>query len=344
MWAFYVNRGQGIASFGKQNKDGGIMKFSTANVAYQQTPFTGFRTFLKATRAGQEWNHMPFYPRSAGKSHSMQLTRDMFIGSSEMEIVEVASDVGLQTNILYFTSTNESFPSLIRRVTFKNLDRHDELSLDVLDGLGRLIPQGLIEANLDSMGRTQEAWMRVYNTGESSARGHAAITQPFFHISQGTADSAEVQVVNDGYFSVAFIDSDEREKENTLLPFVVDPNVVYGYDTTLTNPSGFFSSSLEEVLASPQGTSSRTPCAFAGASVTIAPRSSVTISTVYGYAKSLEHFLDDISPRLVAPKYIDSKREASQKLVSDIVDKVETKSGLDIFDQYVEQVILLYYL
>lgn len=41
MWAFYVNRGQGISSFGKQNKDSAIAKFVTAEKAYQQTPFTG---------------------------------------------------------------------------------------------------------------------------------------------------------------------------------------------------------------------------------------------------------------------------------------------------------------
>ena len=343
MWAFYVNRGQGIASFGKQNKDGGILKFSTANVAYQQTPFTGFRTFLKATRAGRKWNHMPFYPRTAGEGHLEQMTRDMFVGSSEMEIVEVESDMGLQTNVLYFTATNESFPSLVRRVTFKNLDHDDALSLDILDGLGRLIPQGLIEANLDSMGRTQEAWMRVYNTGESSESGHASITQPFFHISQGTVDSAEVQVVNDGYFSIAFIENDVEGKENDLLPFVVDPNVVYGYDTTLTNPSAFFSSSFKDVLESSQGTSSRTPCAFTGASLTIPPLGSVTISAVYGYAQNLEQFVNEISPRLVAPGYVNSKREASRKLVSDIVEKVETKSGLEIFDRYVEQVLHYFY-
>ncbi len=40
-WAFYVNRGQGISSFGKQNKDSAIAKFVTAEKAYQQTPFTG---------------------------------------------------------------------------------------------------------------------------------------------------------------------------------------------------------------------------------------------------------------------------------------------------------------
>jgi len=45
MWAFYVNRGQAIASFGKQNKDGAFFKFNTAEKAYQETPFTGFRCF-----------------------------------------------------------------------------------------------------------------------------------------------------------------------------------------------------------------------------------------------------------------------------------------------------------
>lgn len=30
MWAFYVNRGQGITAFGINNKDGGIAKFNTA--------------------------------------------------------------------------------------------------------------------------------------------------------------------------------------------------------------------------------------------------------------------------------------------------------------------------
>ncbi|NNK47233.1 MAG: hypothetical protein HKP01_00005, partial [Gemmatimonadetes bacterium] len=49
MWAFYVNRGQGIASFGIGNKDNPIMEFLPANKSYQSAPLTGFRTFLKLT-------------------------------------------------------------------------------------------------------------------------------------------------------------------------------------------------------------------------------------------------------------------------------------------------------
>ena len=47
LWAFYVNRGQAIASFGVDSKDMPIMEFQPANKAYQTVPYTGFRTFIK---------------------------------------------------------------------------------------------------------------------------------------------------------------------------------------------------------------------------------------------------------------------------------------------------------
>jgi len=180
MWAFYVNRGQGITSFGMQNKDGAISKFNTAEKAYQQTPFTGFRTFVKGTKGydDSKFTHMPFYPTTSTDASCQNIQRDMMIGTNEMEIQEIESSLKLQTNVLYFTITDEDFPALIRKTTFKNLDDREKLHLDVLDGLGRLIPAGLGNWALDAMGRTMEAWMNVYNT-----KGDV-ISQPFFHISQ----------------------------------------------------------------------------------------------------------------------------------------------------------------
>ena len=43
LWSFFVNRGQGIASFGINSKDYPLMSFHSANEAYQMTPFWGFR-------------------------------------------------------------------------------------------------------------------------------------------------------------------------------------------------------------------------------------------------------------------------------------------------------------
>lgn len=209
----------------------------------------------------------------------------MMIGSNEMEIQEVDDVNKLQTNVLYYTMTNEDFPALVRKTTFTNLD-NSEVTLEVLDGLGRLVPSGLGNWALDAMGRTMEAWMNVYNS-----KG-PVISEPFFHISQGTADSAQVQIIKDGHFAVAFIDTDASTEAAasagdllTSLPFIVDPSVVFDTDTTMIDPRGFFDSgaSVYSLLRSTQGTTSRTPCAFAGAQLKLAPGKSATIVSVYGH-------------------------------------------------------------
>lgn len=165
MWVFYVNRGQGITSFGIQNKDGGILKFLTAEKAYQQTPFVGFRTFVRGKLGKKLFNHMPFFP--IVDKDIVKPSRTMFIGMNEMEIEEVAPSIGLKTNVLYFTPPDEDYPSLVRSATFTNIDQTETLKIDVLDGLGKLIPSGLPNNNLDAMGRTMEAWMNVSNTSIS---------------------------------------------------------------------------------------------------------------------------------------------------------------------------------
>ena len=47
IWCYYVNRGQGVVSFGVDNKDHAIMEFYPAHQAYQNVKTTGFRTFIK---------------------------------------------------------------------------------------------------------------------------------------------------------------------------------------------------------------------------------------------------------------------------------------------------------
>lgn len=326
MWAFYVNRGQGITAFGIQNKDGAIAKFNTAEKAYLQTPFSGFRTFVKGQRYNGKFTHMPFFINSNDKT-----TRNMAIGGSEMEIEEVESSIGLKTNVLYYTIADEDFPALIRKTSFTNLDAYMDLDLEVLDGLGKLIPSGLGNWVLDAMGRTMEAWMNVYNAdGEE-------ITQPFFHISQGTADTASVQIIKDGHFAVAYVESDDAIK---LLPFVVDPSVVFNTDTTMSNPSGFFSPdspSVEDIVKLPQGKTSRTPCSFAGTSLRIPAGGTVSIISIYGHADNLDDFLTKISPKITSKGFVNEKRVGAAAIVDRITDKVETVTSSPLFDAYVKQ-------
>lgn len=155
MWAFYVNRGQGMTSFGINNKDGAIAKFNTAEKAYQQTPFTGFRTFVKGTSGTLSFESMPFAPHFSEMSPEKKPKRTMSIGMNEMEINEHDPATNLHTKVLYFTVPEEEFACMVRRVTFTNAGPND-MELEVIDGLAKLEPSGIPNGNIDSMGRTME--------------------------------------------------------------------------------------------------------------------------------------------------------------------------------------------
>ena len=47
MWVFYVNRAQGVTSFGIDGKDSAMVEFFSANRSYQFTPSIGFRSFFR---------------------------------------------------------------------------------------------------------------------------------------------------------------------------------------------------------------------------------------------------------------------------------------------------------
>ena len=115
LWAFYVNRGQAIASFGVGSKDMPIMEFQPANKAYQTVPYTGFRAFIKVRDAADGF----YEPFSASALPTP--TRRMFIGPSEIELEETSPTRGLQVNVLYFTLPGEPFAGLVRQVTVRNV-------------------------------------------------------------------------------------------------------------------------------------------------------------------------------------------------------------------------------
>src|SRR4051812_23342611 len=60
LWAFYVNRGQGVISFGIRNKDSAILEFFPADKAYQLVTSRGFRTFLKISKGQKTIFYEPF--------------------------------------------------------------------------------------------------------------------------------------------------------------------------------------------------------------------------------------------------------------------------------------------
>ncbi len=368
MWVFTVNRGQVVSSFGIKNKDGGISGFQTAEKAYQATPFVGFRTFVKGERSDVSgsscWRHQPFFPSTdadsvtedtndsgssqndiESKGSSSEISslqrqkrqRDMHIGKNEIEIIEIEPDLGLRTQILYYTTVEQNFPALIRKVTFANIGK-GALNIEALDGLAKLNPSGLSYQALLTMGRTMEAWMHVYNTGA----GDGSIKQPFFHITQGFADTTVVSIIKAGHFAMSFIEDPTNIGSDGLykmLSYIVDPTVVFGTDTSFTSPNKFWNSKLNfsEFLSQSQGTTSRTPCAFAGMKTTLDENESITITAVIGHANDLESFTTSIAPTVLTPGFADRVRSAGQTEINSITKRVKTVTSMPLFDQYVEQ-------
>ena len=166
-------------------------------------------------------------------------------------------------------------------------------------------------------------------------------TLPFFHVSQGFADTAQVQVVKEGHFSLAFIEGGKLKNDlHDLLPFVVDPSTVFGTDTTLSDPNPFFNTPLDELLQQHQGTTSRTPCAFAGASVVLPPGASITVTSVYGKADSLATLVGVYKDKIRKRGFVDGKRVTAQAVVKAITGRVSTTTSSSLFDMYAEQSFL----
>ena len=84
MWAYYVNRAQGIASFGIKNKNYSIMEFYPANSSYSLVSSLGFRTFLKIKRGGKITDYEPFRVNPSG-----DVKQTMYITSCDMAIKEI---------------------------------------------------------------------------------------------------------------------------------------------------------------------------------------------------------------------------------------------------------------
>src|SRR3954454_7522 len=113
MWVFYTNRGQGIASFGVNNKDGSMLEFLPANKAYQATSILGFRTFIRTQGAKPE----VFEPFAIAADRA----QTMIVRPFELELRERDTKRGLEFSVVYFGVPGENCPVLARSLTIRNI-------------------------------------------------------------------------------------------------------------------------------------------------------------------------------------------------------------------------------
>jgi hypothetical protein len=336
VWAFYVNRGQAMATFGTESKDFPILEFNPANKAYQMTPFWGFRTFLRGTRTGvskTSFQIEPFAPANSRnlddpKDDPTKPKRNLYVGTNEVEIEEIDGVHGVTTTVNYFVLPEENFASLIRRTTISN-SGDSELTIDVLDGLAKMEPfGGALDGLLKSMGRTLEGWMGVYHADET-------LNMPFFRLSTEPSDTASVHIEQAGHYCLAFIESAVAKSD--LLPIVFDSSKIFGMDTSLENPAGLATSSVEEILETPQYGWAKTSSAFAAVTaITLKPGENVTISSVYGKADQIER-LPELASLVTAPNFVESKFQRARSLINDLTAGVDTETVNPLFDGTVRQ-------
>ncbi len=303
VWSFYVNRGQAIASFGAGDKEHSIMEFFPAHQSYQNVKTTGFRTFVKADGRVVE----PFADETL--PHRMRIF---------MNALEIETELpGLRVRASYFTLPGERLGALARTLTIENAADHP-LRMEVLDGMSALIPSGVSLSTLKAIGQTARAWMQVEDVERRT---------PYFRVRASMDDSAEVSQVEAGHFALGF------DEQGAPLPMLVDPSLVFAYDTSLRRPVSFEGTPLAALLSREQVTANEFPCCFFAREGTLAPGEAMTVCSLYGRAESkarLAAFCE--TPRPLA--YFAERRARADAIAQELTGRVETHTASPAFDAY----------
>jgi len=310
-WCYYVNRGQGVVSFGTENKDHAIMEFFPAHQAYQQVGTLGFRSFLKVNGHFLE----PFQGQG--------VSRTLSVSMGDLTIEEVREDLGLEITVEYETLPLESLGGLLRKVTLKNISQED-FSVEFLDGMPALIPYGIDLRALKETGQTMKAWMQVEDVEKAL---------PYYRTRIATKDVSEVLRVDRGNYYFTF------SEEQTLLPMVVDPKVVFGHDVSYKEPLGFMKKSLGELLKEKQRTMNELPCAFSGWQGILAKGEKRVFHSVSGMAEN-KAILEAFSKRAKEDGYFSKKTKENEGILEALTKVIHTETGHEVFDAYAKQTYL----
>lgn len=305
IWCYYVNRGQCVVSFGVDNKDHAIMEFYPAHQAYQNVKTTGFRTFIKKAGVVIEAFSDENIP------HTMQ------IAMNGLEIEEDNGEAGVQTHVTYFTLPGENLGALVRKVEVKNISA-ESMQLEVLDGMPAVIPYGVNLDSMKSMGQTSKAWMQV----EDAETG-----VPYFRVRASMDDTAAVQKIEGGNFAAGCLTNGE------LLTPIVDPMLIFDYDTSLRRAVGFEEKSLAELLSAEQITMNQLPCSFYGVSKELEAGESLVLYELIGQVEKKE-ILSSFFAEKKDGNYFETKKKEADELVDELCAGIETHTASKDFDAY----------
>lgn len=308
LWAFYVNRGQGISGFGLQDKNHPIMEFTPANKAYESVGQIGFRTFIKVNGVYYE----PFLPQS-NNLHRMYISRHSFA------IEEINESLGISVCVEYYGLPNENIGALVRQTKITNMT-DQPLDIEVLDGLSEILPAGIKNDEFKQISNLLCSWMDV----DDLEKGFA-----FYRLRSSTGDSSVVTEITNGNYLFGTLN-------HQLVTPITDQDLIFGMDHAKRRANHFYNETLSDIIKSPQVTANKIPCGFIPIQQRLQPKESVDINIVTGYTHSKQHLLDFIT-KAKQQDYLANKKVEAKKLIDDIVNDVATHSSSDILNEYIKQ-------
>ncbi len=312
MWAFYVNRGQVMGSFGVKDRNGTIMEFFPAHTMYQNVERKGFRTFIKYN--GEI--HEIFSPISADT-----YKRHMVIEKNLVRIVEENKTLGLRITVTYFTMPGESYAAMVRRVDIESLDKKNR-EIELLDGLPQLLPVGATNASYQEMSNLMKAWYEVYNTDNRIA---------FYKVRASTADTVEVSEYEHGNFFLSF-----SSESNGLLKPIYDMDIIFGHSKGMSRPDGW-DSTIEELVNRKQIAQNKVSGGFSGVRANIGD-GTFTLCSVIGHISSVDMINSKKADFCL--EFITRKEKQAIDLVEGLVADTYTKTAVSLFDKYIDQCYL----
>jgi hypothetical protein len=312
LWVFYTNRGQGINSFGIHNKNNAIMEFNPANTAYENTPLKGFRTFIKCNKEYYE----PF------QTLSNNVKRNLYIRKNSIRLEEINYDLELKINVKYFVLPKESIGALVRCVEIENIGE-SEKTVEVVDGMPKIIPYGIHNGAFKEMSNLLKSWTEIKNIENNV---------PYYTMRASSDDSAEVSEVEGGYFYASVINGQ-------VVPVIYDPEVIFGYDTSLVHPVGFLEHDLESLKNEQQYYVNKVPCGFTADQMNLQPSETQKITTLIGFAGTVAQINEKLAD-FCNVDYVLKKEQQADEIVDELTKDVKTHTANPVFDQYVEQCYL----
>ncbi|SES15713.1 hypothetical protein [Salipaludibacillus aurantiacus] len=320
MWVFYVNRGQGIASFGIQDKNHAMMEFLPADKSYQMVHLQGFRTFIKISDSEGERVIEPFQP---GESEKTSVKETMTISENMLELEYVNHSEGFSMNVSYYTLAHSPVSGLIRHVTFRNNSDRPK-TFEILDGMPALLPSGVANTPYKELGNTLKSWFDVVNLDQKV---------PFYKLRGSMEDTAEVSEVNEGNFYVSLFSTKEDER---IIKPIVDRDVIFGADTSMQTPVNFIDAPLTKLTETEPHTTNKVSCGFTPVRFELKDGEEAALFTVIGHGRSLETVQSFVKSQ-ISVDYLENQKRDALLITKELTKPIQSETGQPLFDAYSRQ-------